>query len=152
MMPTREIVLRRWHLLLLLAVFTLWSVAYTVWSDNRIDTAEQRISRNATISAAALVKAEHAQIENRIQDRLRAERVAEFRRVAIDHCRELEAIKERIRATVRVNEAEFRLSLESLNIDPDSPQGMALFERARQNEAEALERFKAEDCRALPNS
>jgi len=150
-MPMREVHLRRWHLLLLLGVFTLWSVAYAIVADYRLDQAEERISQNTRLAAVALVRANAEAAENRIQNRLRAERVAEFRRNAIRSCEDIEAIKERIRATVRVNEDEFRLTLLSLNIDPDSPQGMSLFERARQSEAETLERFKRKDCGALPD-
>jgi hypothetical protein len=150
-MPMREINLRRWHLLLLLGVFTLWSVAYAIVADYRLDQAEARINQNTKLAAVALVRANAEAAENRIQNRLRAERVAEFRQNAIRNCRELEAIKERIRATVRVDEDRFRLSLLALNIDPFSPQGMGLLERAHQVEAETLERFKRKDCGTLPD-
>jgi len=148
-MPMREINLRRWHLLLLLGVFTLWSVAYALVADYRLDQAEERITMNTKVAAVALVRANAEAAENRIQNRLRAERVAEFRQNAIRNCREIEAIKDRIRATVAFNRDDFRQQLRDLNIDPDSPQGLAILERARQQEHETIERFRSKDCGAL---
>lgn len=150
-MPMREIHLRRWHLLLLLGVFTLWSVAYAYWSDERIDAAERRISANTVIAVSAAAQAEVAAAENRLQDQIRRERVAEFRRNNMRFCREIESIKERIRATVRVRPREqYEETLRRLTPDISEEQVDALYAQAKAQEQEVQERFAPSDCATVP--
>lgn len=71
-------------------------------------------------------------------------------RAAVFHnCREIEKLKDQIRASVKVDAAQFALALEQLGIAPESPQGVALFKQARAREAELIARFRHLDCGRL---
>jgi hypothetical protein len=73
----------------------------------------------------------------------------ERRRADLFICHEVEAIKERLRASARVDVGRLNRTLEQLNIDPRSAQGLALLEQARAQERELLERFAPTDCRRV---
>lgn len=142
MAPRRVVEVQRWQVVGAFLVLVGIAVGVAWWNDYRIDQAEKRVTSNRA-SVADLRRA------NEAQNALRGELVAEARRVDLIICRDSNALKERIRATVRVRETEFRQALMDLGIDPDSRRGQSLFKAAKAREAEALERFKLRNCKAL---
>lgn len=113
-----------------------------VWWDAR-----ERARSNHTL-IERIERSEAAQKrQERRADRRQQQALTRVRDAALRACREIEQVKERIRATVRVDEAEFKATLRELDIDPDSPRGRSLLARARANEAETLARFAPQRCR-----
>jgi len=108
------------------------------------------VSRNAETAARAEAKAVAAQRVNRAQNVIRAELVVEFRRADRRLCVAINAVYERIRATVRVDDEQFLASLKQIGIEPDSAQAAALLEAAHEREQETFERFASVDCAKLP--
>jgi len=91
----------------------------------------------------------------RLQNQQAQARVRNRERFALSDrtlCLRIEAIKAQVRETIAFDEAETRLTLTQLGIDPDSPKGQALIERSRQTAAERLKRFMATKCAALPSA
>lgn len=148
-MPTQAVTLRRWQVVAAFLLLVASSVAVSVWNDRRIDQAEHRIQSNAASVEQLEEQAAELEAANQRQNEFRADLVRARERADLVICREIEKVKERIRATVTVDRAEFRDTLTQLNIDPDSEQGQALFARAKANEEETLERFRARNCKVL---
>lgn len=142
-MSNVTVTLKRWQIAASFVAIVVVS-ALTIWlHDHRIDNAIKRSNVAVLASAQANAKASAAQAANRVQDAVRRDLVSLF-------CNEIESIKERIRATAMVDRREFRLTLERLNIDPDSQQGQALLLQAFEQERELQERFAPLDCGDVP--
>lgn len=113
-------------------------------NDRRTDKAIRRSNVAVLAAARANARAAAAQEVNRRQDAIRRELVTLF-------CGEIEGIKERIRATVKVNtREEYAIILRRINPGIAENQIDALYEQARAQEQEVQERFAARDCATVP--
>lgn len=141
-MPKQIVEVRRWQIGGAFVVFAVICALVIWWEDGRIDHNTHAIARAEALAAAATQA-------NVVQNRLRRERVHEFQQHDLELCQEVEALKERIRATVLVNDQQFLRALGQLGIQPQSTQAKALLSEAHARERETLARFTAIDCRAL---
>lgn len=142
--PNREVHLRRWQVAAAFIALVVASALVITWEDGRID-------KNARGVARAEARATAAQKVNRLQLQTRKELVAEARRADKQLCTEIEAIKERIRATVRVNtREEYEIILRRINPGIAEGQVTALYNQAKAQEQEVQERFAARDCATVP--
>lgn len=142
MMPNRPVTVRRWEVVGAFLLLVAVAIGISLWNDFRIDAAEKRISRNA----ASIKQIEEV---NQTQSELRAQLVRDRKRSDFRLCREVEGIKDRIRASVKFNEQRFNDTLESLGITLGSPQAQALIKSARESEAELRGRFAPLNCRVV---
>jgi hypothetical protein len=142
--PNRPVTLRRWQIVSAFVVLVVASALVIVWEDGRID-------KNARAIARAEATAVAAQRVNATQNQIRRELVRAFHDSDLRLCRQLEALKERIRATVHVDDASFLATLAQIGIQPDSDQARALLAESHARERDTLERFAAIDCETLPS-
>ena len=113
-------------------------------NDRRTDKAIRKSEVAVLVAARANARAEAAIEVNRRQDSIRRELVGLF-------CEEIEGIKERIRATVKVNtRAEYAIILRRINPGIAEDQITALYNQARAQEQEVQERFAARNCATVP--
>jgi hypothetical protein len=129
---------RHWRTVAAFLAVILIAVAVVTWEDHRVDRAARAVAR-------AEVKATQAQRENALQNRIRRDLILVF-------CNQINALNERIRVTVRVDRAQFRLALTNIGIDPDSPQGRSLFRQAIDREKDVEDRFRSLACLNLPGA
>lgn len=136
-MPRRFLPHDRWQAIGAFIVIVAIAVAVAIWNDYRIDQAEQRITANRA-------SVQDLKRTNERQNAVRSELIKVF-------CSEIEGIKERIRATVRVPARDvYAERLRNLNADLTDTQVDALYQQAKEQEREVHERFAARDCATLP--
>ena len=136
-MPGRFLPHDRWQAVGAFIVIVAIAVSVAIWNDRRIDAAEKRIIANRA-SVQDLKKT------NERQNAVRSELIKVF-------CSEIESIKERIRATVRVPVRDiYAERLRKLNSELTDAQVDALYQQAKEQEREVHERFEARDCATLP--
>jgi hypothetical protein len=142
-MTSRAVIaVRRWQVVAAFVLLIGASAVVIVWEDGRIDA-------NARRSARAEAKAVAAQRVNVVQNDLRHELVQAAHNADVRLCQEIESIKERIRATVAVDDEQFLASLAQIGLQPTSTQALSLLAEAHEREADTLERFAPLNCRAL---
>jgi hypothetical protein len=135
---------RRWHIPAAFVTLVVVSVLLVWLNDHRTDQAIRRSNAALLTATAALARSEANSAVNRSQDAIRRELVDLF-------CEEIESIKERIRATVRVNSrARFAETLRRVNPDVTDEQIDALYQQAKAQEQEVQERFAPRDCATVP--
>lgn len=134
-MPRQKVELERWQVAAAFAVIVVIAVLIAIWNDQRIDAAEERITRNAA-------RAADLQETNRRQDQIRAALLEGLRHADFRACERIEELKRQNRIEAQRNFRMLARNLRLLGLEP-SP---AIVQAAAEGLARDLRRNAARVC------